>query len=430
MSLNRYRGIWRLSAVRQALSLLGVFTAISFLAWGGTFWLVHREMLQAVDARLEERMDAATQMLAEDRGLPAPADGQTASLVSNDWPEGFLTSNSDGPGPEMRYLMRTTPSGNILLGENTERQDELSDILAGGMRVSLLASLVITVITGLWMARRSQARLGLVNSGLAKVARGQLETRISLEGEDDLSLLAERINDTTERLDHAMTQMRVQASNIAHDLRTPLARLRAQIESNLTALIEKDRPVTPDDLGAALEQIDHINGTFNALLRLARIESGAGRDGFVRVDLGAIADQVADTFSPVLEDAKQSLVISVDSAGHTFGDPELIAQLIANLLQNAMRYGPDGQQISLAVNGPCVSVLDQGPGIPLSEREKVMQPLYQGQSTRQGPGFGIGLSLVRAISEMHGAKFSLSDGDEGRGLAVTVEFPTLTEVSA
>lgn len=422
MSLKRYRDIWRLSAVRQTLWLLGLFAAISTLAWGGTYWLVQREMLQAVDARLEKRMNTAVQALAENRSLPAPADGQTATVISHEWPEGYLSLDSDGPGPEMRYLMRTTPQGRILLGENTERQDELRDILAGGMQVSLFSSLVVTFLAGLWMARRSQARLGLINVGLAKVAQGQLDTRIALSGEDDLSLLAARIDATTERLDHAMTQMQVQASNIAHDLRTPLARLRAQIESNLTGLIEKDQPVTPDDLGAALEQIDHITGTFNALLRLARIESGAGRETFTQVDLGVLARHVAETFAPVIEEAGHSLTLNIDHAGQVQGDPDLLAQLLANLLQNALRYGPVGQQIVLQVRATRLSVSDQGPGIPLAERESVLQPLYQSQNTRQGPGFGLGLSLVRAICDLHDVDLTLADGPDGRGLTVAVAF--------
>jgi len=418
----RIKAVLRLSTVRQTLGLLALFMGITLLAWGGTYWLVQREMLNAVDARLSLRMDEAATALARGRALPVAEDGQTAAIAPDDWPDGFLTVDSDGPGPEMRYLLRKTSHGRILLGENTERQDELRDILAGGMQVTLVASLLAALLAGLWMARRGQRRLGAINAGLAQVAQGRLSTRIALEGEDDLSLLAGRIDATTARLEQAMTQMQVQASNIAHDLRTPLARLRAQIETSLTALIEKDRPVSSDDLGAALEQIDHISGTFNALLRLARIESGTGRDAFEPVDLGAVAHQVAEMFAPVIEEAGQSLTLDVANAATIPGDPNLLVQMLSNLLQNALRYGPEDQDIILRAHGHGFTVIDQGPGIAANDREKVLQPLYQLESTRQGLGFGLGLSLVRAICELHGAELVLSDGPNGLGLTVSIHF--------
>lgn len=423
MFSTQVKALWNLSTVRQTVGLLMMFLTITLLAWGGTYWLVEREMVKAVDARLIERMQAAEQALEKGQALPRPEDGQTAKIISEDWPTGFITRNSDGPGPEMRYLARNTSHGQLVLGENTERQDELRDILAGGMHLSMMASLITAVLAGLWMARRGQVRLGKINAGLAQVAKGHLDTRIVLDGHDDLSLLAGRINETTERLDLAMTQMQVQASNIAHDLRTPLARLRAHVESSLIALVETNRAVTEDNLGAALEQIDHITGTFNALLRLARIERGTGRDAFGPVDLGATAQEVTDTFRPVVEEAGQALVLETSHSMAIRGDRDLLGLMLTNLVQNALRYGPAGQTILLHVYGRRVSIRDEGPGIPISDREKVLQPLYQGETTRQGPGFGLGLSMVRAICDLHDAALSLSDGPDGRGLTATIVFP-------
>lgn len=429
MCLNRFSAFLRLSAVRQTLWLLALFVLISLTAWGGTYWLVQREMLRNVDARLLARMEASVDALAAGTPLPPSGDGETASLVTRpEQPDGFYTVDLAGSRDEMRYLLRSTESGRILLGENTERQEELRDLLAAGMQTSLLATLLITCLAGLWMARLGQARLSTISTGLAEVARGRLDTRIALEGQDDLTLLADRINATTARLEAAMSHMRVQSSNIAHDLRTPLARLRAQIERSLIAATEQSRPISPDELRAALKQIDRITGTFEALLRLARIESGAGREAFAPVDLGLLAAEVAETFGPVVEDAGQKLEIDVAQAGQVDGDHGLLVQLLANLIQNALRHGADGQTIILRVHGPRLSVSDEGPGIPFAEREDVLQPLYQGNRTRQTEGSGLGLSLVRAIAELHGAALTLSDGPNGRGLSVTLQFPSLTEL--
>ncbi|MEM9063555.1 MAG: HAMP domain-containing sensor histidine kinase [Pseudomonadota bacterium] len=410
------------------LLLLGLFSVITLAAWGATYWLVQGEMLKAVDARLMARMDAAVAALNSGGTLPPPGDGETAEITQQRLPDGFETVDLEDDRIEMRYLLRTTSHGQIALGENTERQEELRDILAAGMQLSLIATLLLTALAGLWLARNGQARLNAISEGLAAVAKGNFSRRIDLDGRDDLSLLATRINATTERLDAAMTQMRVQSSNIAHDLRTPLARLRAQIEASQIAALEHGRPVKLEDLAAALEQIDRITETFESLLRLARIESGAGREAFRPIDLQTLVDEVSDTFGPVVEDAGQRLEVDVRSPEKIDGDRDMLVQALANLLQNALRYGAEGQTIHLRVHGSRLVVSDEGPGIPLALREKVLQPLYQGEATRQGEGFGLGLSLVRAIADLHGADLSLSDGPHGKGLTVTVHFPQLTDL--
>ncbi|MEM9248584.1 MAG: HAMP domain-containing sensor histidine kinase [Pseudomonadota bacterium] len=433
--MNRLSGFLRLSAVRQTLSLLALFSLISVVAWGGTYWLVQREMLRTVDSRLEGRLQAAVAALSAGAPMPPPGDGQTAEIIGPEARsqepfrarDGFFTRDLRPGGIEMRYLLRTTEQGRILLGENTERQEELRDILAAGMQLSLLSTLLVTALAGAWMARRGQTRLNTISQGLANVARGHFDTRISLEGQDDLSLLADRINATTERLDEAMTQMRVQASNIAHDLRTPLARLRAEIESRLGEAANLDQPVSPEMLAGALDQIDQITGTFDALLRLARIESGAGREAFSRIELGALVGEVRDIFGPVIEDAGQTLEVVVQQAEPVHGDRDLLVQLLANLIQNALRYGAEGQTVRLQAFGRRLSVSDEGPGIPVAEREIVLQPLYQGEASRQGLGAGLGLSLVNAIATLHGAELSLADGPHGRGLTVKVHFPPQAE---
>ncbi|MDX8348657.1 HAMP domain-containing sensor histidine kinase [Cognatiyoonia sp. IB215446] len=426
--MNRFSRLLRLSAVRQAFGFLILFFTISIVAWGGTFLLVSWEMQRIVDARLMERMDAAIASLDAGVALPATEADETAGFVDGDEKEGLRTEDLEGSSVEMRYLVRTTSHGRLQIGENTELQEELRDILAGGMQISLLATILLTAIAGLWMARRSQDRLDTVSIGLAKVAQGDLGARIALEGNDDISLLADRIDGTTARLETLVMQMRVQSSNIAHDLRTPLARLRAQLETNLLALIERDRPVKTDDLENALEQIDRITGTFEALLRLARIESGAGRDAFKTMRLEELIAEIVDTYGPVVEEAGQTLEVTVQDAASIAGDHDMLVQLLANLIQNALRHGAANQTISIGVHGPRLIVTDEGPGIPFGERENVLQPLHQGEATRQGEGFGLGLSLVRAISELHSAELSLSDGPNGRGLCVTVNFPRLTDL--
>ncbi len=437
MFLNQFRALRRLSAVRLTLSLLLVFGAVTVIAWIGTFILVEREMDRLVDTRLEAQLAAVNAALDADEDLPQPGFGQEISVTIGGETLGFLSipiqrqadgiyefEPEDDEAPDYRYLIQNRGDGRIIVAEKTERQGELRGILSAGMWVSLIGTLAAGLIAGVWLAFRGQRRLDRIGAGLARVAEGDLDTVISLPGRtDDLTLLADRTNATTARLKQVVEQMRVQSSNIAHDLRTPLARLRAQIETNLLALSENGKPVSVDDLGAALEQIDTITGTFNALLRLARIEDGEGKAAFAPVDLGSLAQQVSATFGPVIEDAGQSLDLQIADDATITGDHDLLVQLVANLIQNALRYGPDGQSITLSIAGTQLSVCDQGPGIPAANRVQVLQPLFQLESARQNDGFGLGLSMVRAICKLHDADLTLADGPNGRGLAVMVEFP-------
>ncbi len=440
MFLNRLSAFFRLSAVRLTIGLLLVFAIVTTVAGVGTYWLVQREMRRLAEARLTTQAEVVIAAIEAEEDIPQPGFGQdilikglgsttgTFPIEPPDRPDGIYYF--DGRGPEFRYLITRLASGETLyISENAARQDEMLDTLRGGMQVSLLGMLIAGIAAGLLFGTRGQRRLDLISAGLAKVAQGQLGTRIALPGRaDDLSTLADRINATTARLEQAMEQMRVQSSNIAHDLRTPLARLRAGIETSLVELTENNQPVDAETLGGALEQIDHIVGTFNALLRLARIESGAGRDAFVRIELGPLADKIAETFGPVIEDAGQRLNVALNAPGEIYGDPELLLQMIANLLQNAIRYGSPGQEIVLSVDVATVRITDQGPGIPKAERDKVLQPLYQLENTRQGEGFGLGLSLVKAISDLHDAVLTLDEGSDGRGLSAQVRFPKFTEM--
>ena len=146
------------------------------------------------------------------------------------------------------------------------------------------------------------------------------------------------------------------------------------------------------------------------------------------LSLGDLVEEFRDTFGPVIEDAGQERRIETSDAATIDGDHDLLVQLLANLIQNALRYGAEKQTITLRVTGRQVSLTDQGPGIPTSQREVALLPLHQGESTRQNEGFGLGLSLVRALAELHEATLTLSEGEAGTGLCVTVAFPRLTKL--
>ncbi|MBO9475729.1 HAMP domain-containing histidine kinase [Shimia sp. R10_1] len=445
MSSNRFKRFLGQSSIRQAAALLTVFGVVSTLTWSVTYWMVRNEIERLVDARLQTQTQSVVDAIENGAPLPSPGFGQSIALLKDgqisagNIPFTFDTANAiegyfeydfgDPTEPDYRFLVKDTPVGRLIVAENIERQDELFDVLATGLRIALLSSLSAVILTGLLIARRNQIRLDAISDGLTKVAQGDLTTRINLpDRHDDLSLMANWTDTTTARLQRSMEQIRVQSANIAHDLRTPLARLRAVIEHHHEALLNGATPVTPEALEDALAQVDRIVATFDALLRIARIESGARRASFAPVNLQSLVRSFEEIFEPVVSESGQSLNVSITHPTEIFGDEELLLQLIANLLQNALRYGKTGQTIALTVDGTRITIADQGPGIPADKRQKVFDPLYQLEAHRQNEGFGLGLPLVQAIVELHDAQLSMSDGPNGVGLSISIKFPKLTNL--
>ena len=445
MSSNRFEPIrqaLRSTAIRQALILLGIFALFTSIIWLATYAVVVRDTQKLVKDRLDTLVNNAEQALETSGTLPETQSGQYLLVLEegnkqrgefpdklslDNKPAGFHHMESSVGSGQTDYvvLIRNTNTARIHAAENIERLEDTTDIFLAGLQFALLTSLLATFVAGFWIARRHQARLDKISEGLKRVSSGELSSRIQLKGpkDDDLSLLADRIDETTSRLESTMTQMRVQTANIAHDLRTPLARLRAMLEEGQNALVEKNQAVGEDVLEDALAQIDKIVDTFNAILRIARIESGAQKASFVSLSLSDLANIVRETFGPVVEDHGQSLVVEIRSPGTVKGDRDMIIQLLGNLIQNSLRHGAKEQQITLRVEGLQLSVSDQGPGIPVEERDRVLQPLYQREKQRQSEGVGLGLALVNAICDLHNAVLTLNDGPDGVGFRVSVTFP-------
>ncbi len=212
------------------------------------------------------------------------------------------------------------------------------------------------------------------------------------------------------------------SSDIAHDLRTPLNRLRINLLEAAQKLASGENP--EDDLTAALAQGETIDQTFTALLRIAQIEAGARREKFAPVDLAALVADVADVYANVAEDAGSSLAWETHGPMWVMGDRELLTQTFANLIENAIRHCPPGTAIALAVQAEgehvTASISDTGPGIPVAERDKVLRRLYRLEKSRTTEGTGLGLALVKAVTDLHGAKLILTDA--APGLRVIMQF--------
>ncbi len=261
---------------------------------------------------------------------------------------------------------------------------------------------------------------------MSDVSGGDLARRIPLEGNgDDIDVVATHMNQALDRLSALVEGMRQVSADIAHDLKTPLNRLKMTVEQ---AIEQGGRGEDVQTLLIdAREESDRINATFEALLRISQIEAGARKARFRPVDLSDIMASVAEIYSSVAEDSGQSLDFATRPASPCMvnGDRELLTQLFVNLVENAINHCPPMTRITLALqaedDGFSASVSDDGPGIPEAERELVFRRLYRLDKSRTTSGSGLGLSLVKAIADLHAAHITLADRHPGLG--ITLLFP-------
>ena len=294
--------------------------------------------------------------------------------------------------------------------------------LAGAIAVLCVTGL----IGGVLLRRALQSRIHSVRQTVSAIMQGDLSHRLPASGGggDELDTLSQTINrllDQIEQLVHGVSNV---SNAIAHDLRTPLTELRSRLEE-----LSLTRPGTEEtfaEVEAAVSDVDGVIRIFNALLRLAEIDTGMRRSGFVQVDLGDIAARAVEFYVPAAEEKNISLVFRQDSLATAAGDRVLIAQAINNLIDNALKYTPAGGAVTVSAavpdhGAPRIIVADNGPGIPATQRPRVTERFFRGDSSRGTPGVGLGLSLVEAIARLHGGTLSL--GDNHPGLCATLDFP-------
>jgi signal transduction histidine kinase len=253
------------------------------------------------------------------------------------------------------------------------------------------------------------------------IVAGDLQQRVPVRDRgDEFDHLAVSLNAMLDRIQTLMEGLRQVTTDIAHDLRTPLTRLRQRLE--LAQRPGVDSETLRAVLDASRHDIDGILEIFSALLRIAQIESGARKAGFTEVNVSELLRTVIEVYRPALEEKGQQLQEAIDSDLAVRGDRELLMQLFANLLENAIRHSPAGAHVALMARNSSdmveVSVADDGPGVPEALRPKVLQRFFRLESSRTTPGSGLGLSLAAAVATLHDAKLQLSDN--GPGLRVTV----------
>ena len=314
--------------------------------------------------------------------------------------------------------------GHLFVGRNAHDMKNTLLILRQSFVIGGLCTVAAALLLGILFGRIAAQRIEDMSRLTRSIVRGGLKERIPLKGTgDEFDNLSADINVMLDRIQELMEGLRHVSNNIAHDLRTPLSRIRHSLEAVL-----KERPADIKNyrrvVVKSIAETDGVIETFKALLRISEIEEGTRRKHFKRINLSDIIGNVFDIYEPVTEEAGLFFESNISSEIYTDGDQELLTQLFANLISNGVRYVPKGGKINLKLeyrgSQIIASVIDNGPGIPAQEREKVFQRLYRMDKSRTTPGSGLGLSLVAAIATLHNAKIRLLDNEPG--LKVEIAF--------
>ena len=319
----------------------------------------------------------------------------------------------------------------VLSGRNSHILDETQEIILAALLWGCIATTIVALIGGYVVSIGPSRRVDQIAATTRQIVSGRLDLRLPVSRRrDELDRLAADINAMLARIEVLMSSLKQVSTDIAHDLRTPLARLRQGLET------VRRRPGDPaayeSAIDGAIAETDAIIATFNALLRISQIEAGARRARFASVDLSGLCETMGEIYSDVAGDMGHSLDTSIETGIGVDGDRELLTQMIANLVENAINHVPPPGRITLELtvetagepgnvtgDGPCeepggqrrpiiLAIGDDGPGIPPAEREKVFRRLYRLDRSRTTPGSGLGLALVAAVAELHGARVEAS----------------------
>jgi signal transduction histidine kinase len=337
-----------------------------------------------------------------------------------------LTIDLGGSSIQAVFMRSSLPGGlHLLVGRDVTRFEALESLFRYGLAGASTIILLVGVLGGWQIRRVLLSEVQGISQTASAIVDGDLSHRLPTNGgRDELDMLAQTVNRMLDQIEQLVHGVRNVSNAIAHDLRTPLAELRSRLEE-----LSVTRPPPEEtfaEIETAVADVDRVIGIFNALLRLAEIDTGARRSGFVEVDLVKIASEAAEFYLPVAELKGVTLTFASSGELPVAGDPLLLAQAIGNLVDNALKYAQEKGTIAVrAAQRPDraieVAVSDDGPGIPDDEKPKVTERFYRGDASRGTEGVGLGLSLVAAVAKLHGGVLELTDNHPG--LRATLLFP-------
>ena len=451
----------RSSTLRLALICVGIFGAavcalFSYVYWSTASYVRGRSdhaiaaehviLRQAYDRAGRDGLIATIrQRIADERfegGFYLLADASLAPIAGNlkAWPS--VLKGSDGWGdfnapewkpdaadrPLLRAAFETLPDGyHLLVGKDIDDLDEFAGKIEIALALSALFTFVLGAVTSVFVTRRTVGRIEAINATSRAIMQSGLGQRIPRRGtRDEWDQLAENLNLMLDRIEGLMGEVKQVTDNVAHDLRTPLARMRGRLEKAYAR--QRDAEYDQLLIGDTLADLDSVLRMFLSLTRISQIEANDRTAAFRPVNMANIAREVVELFDAAAEEKGGRLSVVADQPVLVTGDRDLLFDAVANLVDNAIKHGRESGQVAVEVTrdngGAVISVADDGPGIPVNECQQVFKRFYRLERSRCTPGNGLGLSLVAAVARLHGARIEMADN--APGLKFKLLFPLLT----
>jgi signal transduction histidine kinase len=432
---------WALGYLLLGLAALVAFAVLLWYAWNVSIFSGREEILNAdaqhladvfaregpqgltahIDSRLRLHIVGERTLLLTDADY-RPLAGNLAA-----WPREI----PDGSGqhavmvdqlagqPAHTLLLRTTlPGGyHLLVGRDLGFYLPLERKFAWGLTAAVTFLFVVGVAGAILIRRQLLARVEGMRTTVSAIMAGDLRQRLPASGADDeLDTLSQTINGMLDHIERLIHGIRDVSNSIAHDLRTPLTELRSRLEE--LSLTRPEPAATFAEIEAAVADVDRVMRIFAALLRLAELDTGARRSGFVQVDAARVAAEVVEFYEPAAEQKGVAFSFRAGSVAPVAGDPVLLAQALSNLIDNSLKCVPERGAIEVRVDerddgSVAIEVADNGPGIAAADRPRVTERFFRGDASRGTPGVGLGLSIVDAVAKLHGGVLELLDNHPG-----------------
>ncbi len=447
----------RSSTLRFALLCIGLFSALVFALFGYVYWSTvsflrawsDRTIVAeyAVVRRVYDREGPDAAIAALKRRAADPGSDREAFLLTdalsnpiagnlNAWPEliggeagfgDFTTSAKNGRGPPLRIRARyeTLPNGDrLLVGGEVDDLRQFVRTIQTGFAGAIILMFALAAAASIAVSRRTVGRIEAINATTREIMRSGLSSRIAIYGtKDEWDHLAENLNSMLDRIEELMQGIRLVSDNVAHDLRTPLSRMRGRLERASKKRLDADESHTL--VCDAIGELDRVLALFSAILRITRLEAHEGAAAFQTVNLTELAAQIAELFDAAAEEKGGHVRLVAPQPVRVAGDRDLLFDAIANLVDNAVKHGGGKSEVTIevaaAAGGPVLSVSDRGMGIPAGEREHVLQRFYRLERSRSTPGHGLGLSLVAAVARLHNVQIAMVNN--APGLRLELHFP-------
>ena len=433
------------STFRLAISFAGAFVVSTLLLFSFIYWqtaIVEIERIDAElahDARLMAQQDPAGLLesvrvrvaydihrvtyaavfTSDGRKIAGNLDHLPIIAVDGSAHRADLAMSVNGQSAVeiMSMVCRRLSNGRILvLGRSIDSLANLRRVVIHALELGVIPAFALALAAGALMGHRSQVRIKAVQRAAERIMQGNLRERLPISGKDhDFDRIADGVNYMLDEIERLLEHAKSTGDNIAHDLRTPLTRVRSRLErARLTARTQVDLQVSVD---RAIIGLDQALRVVTAVLRIGQIERGHRRGNFSSVDLRPLVEEIADLFEPIAEEKGIRLLVDSGASAIVHGDRDLLSEAIANLVDNAIKFTPVGGAVTIALDvggpQPVIRVADTGPGIPDEERDAVMQRFYRSDKSRHIDGCGLGLSLVDAIVTLHGFRVSIRDAAGG-----------------